>query len=170
MGAPLGNQFWKARSTHGRKPLFSDPEQLWDACEQYFEWVETNPLMEDTVIAYQGTATHVPVARMRAMTIAGLCIYLDVSQSTWRDYASQEDFSAVTTRAEEIIRTQKFTGAAADLLNPNIIARDLGLSDKQELTGKDGQPLNTAPTIIFTGCPPGASAPEAVASPADGGD
>jgi hypothetical protein len=35
---------------------------------------------------------------------------------------------------EEIIRTQKFEGASADLLNPNIIARDLGLADKQDNT------------------------------------
>lgn len=45
--------------------------------------------------------------------------------------------------AEEIIRRQKFEGAAADLFNPNIIARDLGLADKSELTGKDGGPIET---------------------------
>ena len=33
----------------------------------------------------------------------------------------------------QIIYTQKFEGSAAGLLNPNIIARDLGLNDKQEL-------------------------------------
>ena len=32
-----------------------------------------------------------------------------------------------------VIRTQKFEGASAGLLNANIIARDLGLSDKTEL-------------------------------------
>ncbi|RCZ57579.1 DNA-packaging protein [Escherichia coli] len=35
-----------------------------------------------------------------------------------------EDFCGVTTRAEDIIYDQKFSGAAADLLNANIIARD----------------------------------------------
>lgn len=34
----------------------------------------------------------------------------------------------------------------------------------------DGKPINTAPTIIFTGSPAGASAPEAVAGPSDGSD
>lgn len=42
---------------------------------------------------------------------------------------------AVITQAEAVIYEQKFTGAAADLLNPNIIARDLGLADKKELSG-----------------------------------
>ena len=40
MAAHKENQFWKARSTHGRKPLFEDGEQLWTACIQYFEWIE----------------------------------------------------------------------------------------------------------------------------------
>ena len=56
-------------------------------------------------------------------------------------HRAKQDFSEVTTRVDEIIRTQKFQGAAADLLNPNIIARDLGLADKSELTGKDGGPV-----------------------------
>ena len=34
-------------------------------------------------------------------------------------------------------------------------------------TDPDGKPINTAPTIIFTGSPSGASAPETVASPTD---
>ncbi|EII8497315.1 hypothetical protein ABMX35_004036 [Escherichia coli] len=37
---------------------------------------------------------------------------------------ADEGFCGVTTRAEDIIYDQKFSGAAADLLNANIIARD----------------------------------------------
>jgi hypothetical protein len=81
------------------------------------------------------------VSKMRAMTIEFLCIFLDIAKRTWDGYTEREDFVPVTTRAEEIIRNQKFVGAAADMLNANIIARDLGLSDKSEHTGKDGGPL-----------------------------
>ncbi len=143
MPAPKGNRFWEARSSHGRKPIFASPDDLWDACIQYFNWVEENPLWEDKLVTFQGAATHEPVAKMRAMTVSGLCIFLDIDQTTWREYAKKEDFSTVTTRVEEIIRAQKFSGAAADLLNPNIIARDLGLAEKQEHTGKDGGPIET---------------------------
>lgn len=73
---------------------------------------------------------------MRAMTLEGLCIFLDIARQTWDNYCQRDDFLEVTTRVAEIIRTQKFTGAAADLLNPNIIARDLGLAEKREHTGK----------------------------------
>lgn len=138
MAAPKGNRFWQARSSHGRKPIFSDPEALWVACCEYFEWVEANPLQEDKLVTFQGAATHEPVAKMRAMTLDGLYIFLDIDRSTWADYRNKKDFSTVVTRVESVIRSQKFAGAAADLLNANIIARDLGLSDKTEHSGPNG--------------------------------
>jgi len=130
--APVGNQFWKARSSHGRKPLFSKPDDLWKACIEYFEWVEDNPLLEEKAFAYQGEVTTHNLTKMRAMTLGGLWIFLDICKETWYSYKDKDDFVSVTTRVEEIIRNQKFTGAAADLLNPNIIARDLGLADKKK--------------------------------------
>ncbi|RUW22152.1 DNA-packaging protein [Mesorhizobium sp. M4B.F.Ca.ET.013.02.1.1] len=133
MSAPVGNQFWKARSSHGRSPIFATPDNLWAAAVEYFDWVEANPLYEAKPFAYQGEVTITQVAKMRAMTLDGLCIFLDIARRTWDGYGEREDFLPVTTRIEEIIRAQKFAGAAADLLNPNIIARDLGLSDKQDV-------------------------------------
>lgn len=129
MAAPPNNSFWQARSSHGRKPIFESPDKLWEASAEYFEWTEANPLYELKAFAYQGEVTTKEMPKMRAMTIAGLCIFLDIGVQTWHDYRAKEGFSEVTTRVDEIIRTQKFQGAAADLLNPNIIARDLGLSD-----------------------------------------
>ena len=141
MAAPLGNRFWEMRSTHGRNPKFDSPEKLWDACCEYFAWVEDNPLMEAKVCSYQGVNVLESVPKMRAMTISGLCLFLDMCENTWANYRSNEDFLSVTTRAEKIIYNQKFAGAAADMLNPNIIARDLGLADKKEMTGADGGPI-----------------------------
>lgn len=134
MAAPVGNQFWKARSKHGRDKIFSSAELLWDACCEYFQWVEDNPLYEMRPFAYQGTVIQEPVAKMRAMTIAGLCLFLDINRGTWNEWRQVDDFSEVIAKAEEVIYSQKFAGAAADLLNANIIARDLGLADKQDHT------------------------------------
>jgi len=131
--APVGNQFWMARSSHGRNPIFKNPEQLWESCVEYFEWVEANPLWEEKVFQYQGEIVKTKVDKMRAMTIGGMCLFLDIDQATWASYRVKEGFSGVTTRADETIRDQKFSGAAADLLNANIIARDLGLADKQDV-------------------------------------
>ncbi|MCW9471280.1 DNA-packaging protein [Klebsiella grimontii] len=133
MAAPKGNRFWEARSSHGRNPKFESSEELWKACVEYFEWVEENPLWEMRPFAYQGEVVQEPVAKMRAMTLTGLCLFLDISDDTWRNYRANNDLLGVVTRAEKVIYDQKFSGAAADLLNPNIIARDLGLADKREV-------------------------------------
>lgn len=131
-----GNRFWEARSSAGPKPKFADGEQLWAACLEYFQWVEDNPLYEAKPFAFQGTVTLTKVPKMRAMTIGGLCLFLDVSQRQWQEWReTRPDLSPVMTQAEAIIYQQKFTGAAADMLNPNIIARDLGLADKSEVSG-----------------------------------
>jgi hypothetical protein len=141
MSAPAGNRFWEARSSHGRKPIFASPDDLWVACSEFFSWIADNPLYEAKPFCYQGEVTIANLPKMRAMTLDGLYIFLDIDRTTWKNYSEREDFISVTSRVEDIIRTQKFTGAAADLLNANIIARDLGLSDKSEFTGKDGEAL-----------------------------
>ncbi len=146
MPAPKGNKFWEARSSSGRHLIFTKPQILWDACVEYFEWVEDNPLKEQKATQFQGVFVYGEVNKMRAMTISGLCLFLDISEDTWANYRKKEDFVGVTTRVDKIIYDQKFAGAAADLLNPNIIARDLGLADKAELTGKGGDPL--LPSLI----------------------
>ncbi len=133
MAAPKGNQFWKARSSHGRNPIFATPDDLWNAASEYFDWIDKHPLYEAKAFAFQGEVTIKDVAKMRAMTISGLCIFLDIARSTWDEYRANVDFSGIVTRVEEIIRTQKFEGASADLLNSSIIARDLGLADKSEV-------------------------------------
>lgn len=143
MAAPLGNSFWKARSSHGRKPVFASSDDLWVACTEYFEWVQENPLLEAKAFASQGVVTTAELPKMRAMTIGGLCIFLDISVKTWGEYRVKEGFSPVCEQVEQIIRDQKFTGAAAGLLNAAIIARDLGLADKQELSGPNGSPIET---------------------------
>ena len=139
-----GNRFWEARSTAGPKPIFAGPEPLLAACNEYVEWCEANPLYEAKAFSYEGVVTMASLPKMRAMTIGGLCLFLDIDHSTWNEWKkTRADLSAVITRVERIIYEQKFSGAAADLLNANIIARDLGLADKRELTGTDGGPIQT---------------------------
>ncbi|MEM6826064.1 MAG: terminase small subunit [Pseudomonadota bacterium] len=140
-----GNRIWETRSRAGPKPRFEDPEALWEACVAYFEWVEANPLQEVTLVSYQGDTKEVPVPRMRAMTIEGLTLFLGIDPETWRDWRNNRpDLSGVVEQSERVMREQKFTGAAADLLNPNIIARDLGLADRTEQRhlDRDGKPTD----------------------------
>tara|TARA_R110000850_G_scaffold101703_1_gene210293 strand:- start:259 stop:747 length:489 start_codon:yes stop_codon:yes gene_type:complete len=130
MPAPKNNQFWKARTKHGRDKLFSSDAALLESCQEYFQWVEDNPLWEFKAAQYQGVPVPMEVPKMRAMTIMGLCIFLNINRDTWTAWKKDKDFSLVVESVEAIIYTQKLSGAAADLLNSNIIARELGLTDK----------------------------------------
>jgi hypothetical protein len=141
---PLGNQFWKMRSRHGIYPKFETAEALWEACEDYFQWVIDNPLKEQKVFCFQGDITYADVNKMRAMTMEGLYTFLDIGSSSWHEWRTREGFEETVARVERIIRDYKFTGAAADLLNQAIIARDLGLRDGMEHTGKGGGPLEVS--------------------------
>lgn len=148
MSAPEGNQFWRARSSHGPKPKFERAEDLWSACLEYFRWVEENPLKEEKAFAYQGCVTTCELKKLRAMTLEGLSDFLDISSSTWREWRnSRDDLLEVIERVERVVRIQKFEGAAADLFNANIIARDLGLADKKMLGNDPDNPLPPIGTI-----------------------
>lgn len=148
MSAPLGNRFWEARASHGRKALYDDPDKLWSDCIEYFEWVEDNPLPAAEPVKHAGKGELMMLPKMRAMTIQGLCNFLQIGTSTWHDYKQRNDFSEVTTRVEAIIFQQKFEGASADLLNSNIIARDLGLADRKEHAGVDGAPMKIEQIVL----------------------
>jgi len=139
--APKENQFWKLRSRHGRDKLFGTPELLWEAACEYFEWCEQHPLYETKGFAFQGIVTKETFPKMRAMTLSQLCFYLNCNDAYFRQFKDaikdstkklDIDFSTIIHEIESIIYNQKFQGASADLLNANIIARDLGLAEKSE--------------------------------------
>ena len=134
MPAPKGNQFWKARATHGRKKLFSSPELLWNGAQEYFKWCNDHPWK----VKGQDVA--------RPYTETGLALFLGMDTATLWSYGTSEahkDFHNVIKKIKEVIYTQKYEGAAVGVFNHNIIARDLGLSDsvKNQHTGEDGGPI-----------------------------
>ena len=151
MAAPEGNQFWRIRSKHGRDRLFETPALLWDVACEYFEWCDNNPLIE---VDYRGKNTErVDLPKMRVYTLQGLCLYMGASYSFWREFRSNcresikdndKDFLSVITRIEEVIYTQKFTGAASGFFNPTVIARDLGLKEQHDIesNNKHSFPIN----------------------------
>lgn len=161
MAAPKGNIFWKLRTRHGRKKLFSDPKILWKEACKYFQWCDENPLKsveqikgrarikkkevnegEDQPEEEMEIIDTVDLPLMRAYTWEGLELYLGLESLRWyKTSPDHKDFLQVIGHIGKIMYAQKFTGAAAGLLNANIIARDLKLTDRQEITGKDGESL-----------------------------
>lgn len=138
-----GNKFWKARSSHGRNPEYTSKEDLQDAIEQYFEWVEETPLIEYRPMTENQQISMIPVPKMRAMTIEGCARFCGISYDTWCNYRKNPDFLEVIGEAERVIREQKLVGAAGGFLNASIVARDLGLKDASDVNvgGQSGNPI-----------------------------
>lgn len=131
--------FWKV-SPQGRKPIYT-PTELQVGAIEYFDWCHDNPLFEVDIRSTKDDGiVETPVAKMRVFTIGGLLTFLDITRQTYSHYREQEAYKPVIEWIDTVIRTQKFEGAAAGLLNSNLIARDLGLADnvKQQHTSPDG--------------------------------
>jgi len=135
MGAPKGNEYWKARLFSGRAKIFEKPEDLANAIAAYFSDVESNPLYETQLIKLKGEGGKEMVKSFkrtlaRCTTVEGLCIWLGITLPTFLEYEKRKEFTNVITCAREIMYERKLEGAAAGLYNASIIARDLGLADK----------------------------------------
>lgn len=101
----------------------SGAEALWKDCQAYFETREAFRYLG-------GNNNNIPLP----FTIVGLCLYLGIDRTTWYDWKkSRPDLSHIITRAEAVIEDQQFSGAMVGAYNSNIVARKLGLTDKQEI-------------------------------------
>lgn len=141
MAAPKGNTYWqRVKNWKIGADVKYTPEALWEVAKEYFQHMNNSPLQEEKVF---GTGVRMNIDKMRAMTITSFCVFAQISRSTFDDYSKNEAYSHVTARIRDIIYSQKLEGAAAGLLESNIIARELGLIDKKDLTtnGKDLLPI-----------------------------
>lgn len=160
MAAPSGNKFWTLRSKHGKEKLFATPDLLWEAACEYFQWCDENPWLskkatqrtvpvkrkkgkkEETTTEQQVQQEVTPTAR--PYSLVGLCVYLGASRQWWsslkKDCVSKndKDYLDIIAHVEDTIETQQFEGACVGAFNANIIARKLGLIDKQELDHTSG--------------------------------
>lgn len=161
MAAPKGNEYWKLVQKRTGTPLYFDsPLELLEAAENYFEWCENNPILEED---YRGKdATRVEVKKMRPFTLQGLCIHIGLNTFYFNDLEKRikarmegekptdddKEFTQILKYIRDKIYNQKFSGAAAGQLNANIIARDLGLADKTQVGGDPDNPLTPLQQIV----------------------
>jgi hypothetical protein len=133
----VGTVLWRLPKKMGRPRKFETAETLLTECLEYFEWVQNNPIYDAEVVKYKDSYVLAQVTKMRAMTVRGLCIFLNIARSTWQEYVKPaHDFSAIAARVEMMIYTQKIEGTAAGLLNPAIIMRELGMADKKDIDAR----------------------------------
>lgn len=131
--APKGNQFWKLRSKHGRDKIFENPEILWEAACEYFEYIENNPI---EIEENKGTKHVNKVKLKRPFTWSGLNLFLDIdSLKHYKSNEKYKDFFPIIRKIDQVIYTQKFEGATIGIFKENIISYDLGL--RKDEKGKD---------------------------------
>ena len=146
------DRWWEKRASYvssnvpkRTKPVepFASPEDMWLAACEYFEWMESRPLYEARPFHYQGHVNIKNIPKRRPYTIGGLLLFFDISIYVYTQYRRDRgpEFAAMTDKIDSIIFTQKFEGAAADLFNASIIARDLGLKEHSEITGANDGPI-----------------------------
>lgn len=140
----------------GHPKITESPEEIWEQALEYFGWVHDNPLMELKAMSSKDDGIQkVALPKMRAMTIEGLCIWLGISRDTWnkwgRNYnGAHPEKTDVCAYINQIIREQKFTAAAADLMNANFISKDLGLLDRIEHNGNPDAPMTISVADIIS--------------------
>lgn len=113
-----------------------------DKITAYFEWATTNPLKQEQAWCSQGMILKDDIEKVRAFTFRGFMIHSGIAKASLDRYKQGErgeEFVAVFNFLETCIYEQKFSAAAAGLLNSTIIARDLELAENvnQNNTYKD---------------------------------
>ena len=127
-----GNQLWRTNKMVPRPSKYNSPEEFLEAVHKYFEWSDENPIKEQKVF---GTGLKMDVEHDRPLTMASACIHMGIHRATWARYREKDEFKEVIEMVESVMTEQKFAGAAVGIFNANIIARDLGLADKQTIDG-----------------------------------
>ena len=117
----------------GRPRKYETAEQLAEIAGQYFQWVIDNPFLEEKAFSYQGEVTKEKVEVQRPFTLTAFCLYAGITDESFRNYDKIEELAPVCKAIRSVVDNQKFEGAAANLFNANIISRDLGLADKQNV-------------------------------------
>lgn len=119
------------RSLAGRKPKFSDPDDLLDLIMSYLNWVKDNPLYEEKLFS---NGRRVMVPKKRYPSTQACARHCGVSPRTWRRWRKTgHPLSEVVEWADTVIWCIKIEGAAVGLFSPAIVARELwGCGRSQE--------------------------------------
>lgn len=134
-------QFWQRRPDNVR--VFASADELYQSAIEAFDWIHSHPKRKQLVFHHKGEVTRTYETLERPFTFNLLAMVMGVSFQCLDGYRKREGFEEAMQWIDHVIYTQKFEGAAVGTLNANFIARDLGMADRSEVTGKNGGPLET---------------------------
>lgn len=137
MAAIIGNKYYKLRSKDGRNKIFEDSETLNIEIDKYFQEKANSYINKPDIIKSGDLAgENIQLQIADFPTKEELATFLGFAKweslKNYKEYSN--DFLEVIEWAETQIYNWKLKYTAIGVLNPNIIARDLGIADKQDLT------------------------------------
>lgn len=118
------------------------PEQLWELFQQYKKQL---PIIEVPVTHVKLGVTYLPIPS--PMTMEGFkCYCWDVNIGDIKRYIDNsegnfEDYVPIITRIKQEIFNHNLSRAAAGMYKENLIARQLGLAEKNQTNVNIEQPL-----------------------------
>ena len=143
------------------RPFAHTAKEIADKYNEYKEWIKTQTYERPELIKSGERAGEViNVLIKRPQTIISFCYFAEIEPKTFYNYlnASEEDDKIdkelfhIITYVSNQIKDEMIAGAGVNVYNSNIVARLVGLTDKQEVhhTGEsqsvnisiDGQKLD----------------------------
>jgi hypothetical protein len=120
-----------------KKKYIETPELLWQYFLDYIKNEQDNPMYKIEYVGRDGNTVKTPLET--PITFEGFECYLADREviNDLGDYVSNKDgkyseYSTIITRIQKNCFTHNFKGASVGLFNANLIAKKLGLIDKQE--------------------------------------
>lgn len=114
------------------------PQKMWELFEKYVEHEVKNPMHKVEYVGRDGSKALTPLPT--PITFEGFECYLadkniiaDLGHYSANTNGDYEDYRTIITRIRNNCFVNNFKGAAVGLFNANLIAKKLGLIDKQEL-------------------------------------
>jgi len=143
-----GADIWLLRKDFTGPRKYKTAKALWDKCREYFKYMEGTPLYEEKIAgSYKGAPMKVSIPKKRVYTLKSLWLYIGITSGCWYLWKNERpDLIPVMQFVEECIYNQKFEGAATGFFRENIIMRDLGLTDKKDITS-GGKEINNSTSI-----------------------
>jgi len=117
----------------GRPPLWTDPEALEQAVEEYFAKCESRILIKQVVSKGDIVRMEVPTPP----TLCGLCLHLRISEDTLEEYGKRPEFCGIISRARARVKESTVSVAMIGALEPKIaglvLSSDFGYTTRSEV-------------------------------------
>lgn len=115
------------------------PEKLLEYFRQYKDYEENNRLHKIEYVGREGMRVETPLHYPLSMEAFKSWLFVNGIISDLSDYVKNKDgrysdFTPIITHIKEFIFAHNFKGASVQLLNPNLIARQLGIKEQTDVT------------------------------------